>query len=112
MSSISINETAEIFKSLGDPTRLRILKLIVSTNSNICVSKIACKLNISQPAVSQHLKVLKNSGLVHSDRKGFHVHYFINSTVLSQFDFEIIEMLEKLEEIDDGIYECSDKSCE
>ena len=83
--SKSITDTAEVFKALGDPTRLKILKLISAMGNNLCVGIIAQKLNVSQPAVSQHLKILKNAGLVNADRQGFHVHYQITKGSLETY---------------------------
>jgi ArsR family transcriptional regulator len=85
----SVNDTAEIFKALGDATRLKIMKLIAAKGNMLCVGKIAHCLNISQPAVSQHLKVLKNAGLVEPDRQGFHVHYRIVSDSLKSYGLSI-----------------------
>ena len=85
----SISDTAEIFKALGDPTRLKILKLIAAQGNNLCVGFIASQLGISQPAVSQHLKVLKNAGLTEANRQGFHVHYSINKNSLENYGIKI-----------------------
>lgn len=76
---------AEHFKALGDPTRLKILELLVSRKHLLCVCAIASKLGISQPAASQHLKVLKQAGLVKGTRRGYHVHYAINPGTLASF---------------------------
>jgi DNA-binding transcriptional ArsR family regulator len=77
---------------MGDPTRLHVLQ-IISRTGVICVSKIACMLNISQPAVSQHLKVLKNAGLVTAERKGYHVHYSLNEESLGEYKIDIRKLL-------------------
>ncbi len=58
----NINKTADFFKALGDPTRIKILKLLLS-GKKLCVGMIAFKLNITQSAVSQQLKVLKSNGI-------------------------------------------------
>ena len=83
-----MNSTVDIFKALGDPTRLNIIKIIVSKGNNLCVGSIARQLVISQPAVSQHLKILKNAGLVASNRIGFHVHYSFRETALNKAGIE------------------------
>lgn len=69
-------ELARVFKALGAPSRLRILKLI--RDRKLCVNAITQQLDISQSAVSQHLAVLKEAGLVISDRYGSIVHYELN----------------------------------
>lgn len=83
--SKSVMDIAEIFKALGDATRLKILKLIEATGNNLCVGIIARKLNVSQPAVSQHLKILRNAGLVEANRQGFYVHYKIRNNCLDAY---------------------------
>ncbi len=91
--SKSVVDTAEIFKALGDATRLKILKMIAAKGNNLCVGKIACNLSISQPAVSQHLKILKNAGLVEADRQGFHVHYKIRNNALDAYGINAADFL-------------------
>lgn len=93
----SLNNTADIFKALGDPSRLKIIKLILTKGNNLCVGMIANKLGISQPAVSQHLKILKNAGLVESDRMGFHMHYSIKYNSLDSYGINITELLKNIE---------------
>ena len=76
----TINEQAAIFGALADPTRLKLLKLLCMQpkNNALCVNALADVLEISQPAVSQHLKILKSVGLITGQRRGYHVHYFGN----------------------------------
>jgi len=95
----NLNETVIFFKALGDPTRLKILGIILSYK-NLCVNMIANKLDVTQPAVSQHLKILKNAKILKSQKIGFHVHY--------QVDFDYIKSyglnLEKI--INNNIKDC------
>jgi len=63
----------ELFKILGDPTRMRILFLI--STAEICVSDMAKKLNISESAVSHHLKILRLNRLVRRRRDGKSIYY-------------------------------------
>ncbi len=95
--SPSILESSEIFKALGDPTRLKILKIISNTNGAICVGKIAGSLSVSQPAVSQHLKILKNAKLIFSEKDGFFVHHYLNKNCLDCFDVDIVKLLKTVE---------------
>jgi ArsR family transcriptional regulator, arsenate/arsenite/antimonite-responsive transcriptional repressor len=74
------NDLAEVFKAMGDPTRLSIFKMLsANPKAELCVCAIAARLQITQSAVSQHLKVLKNAGLVTPNRDGFRVHYSVNT---------------------------------
>ena len=66
-------EVAASFQQLGDSTRLRILWLLC--HSEECVSNIAAAMKMSDLAVSHHLRVLRNSGLIASRRSGKEVYY-------------------------------------
>lgn len=57
-----IRELESLFKALGEPTRLRIVKLL--SLQELCVCELVAVLDISQPRVSQHLKVLKKAGII------------------------------------------------
>ena len=82
----TVIQMAEIFKAFGDPTRLRIIKMLASNpERKLCVGAIANTLGITQPAVSQHLKVLKNVRLIDPNRDGFQIHYAINPETLADF---------------------------
>jgi ArsR family transcriptional regulator len=72
-----ISETADLLKALADPTRLKILTMLSEKGCMLCVNAISHHLGISQSAVSQHLKVLKQAKLVKGERKGYHVHYSV-----------------------------------
>ena len=64
---------ARRFAALGDPTRLQVFSLI--TRSPLSVAEVAERLPVSRPAVSQHLKVLADAGLVQRDSIGTRNHY-------------------------------------
>lgn len=74
-----LTRMTEAFKALGDKKRLLILKMLASNaNETLYVTEVAEKLGISQPAASQHIKVLKHIGLLEENRKGYRVFYTIN----------------------------------
>ncbi len=75
---------AEVFKALGDPTRLEIISLLTESE-NLCVNVIAEKTGMSQPAISQHLKVLKNAGFLDAKKMGMEVHYSLNRQKVKEF---------------------------
>ncbi|MET0789406.1 MAG: metalloregulator ArsR/SmtB family transcription factor [Cellulomonas sp.] len=78
MSAPDADEVARALKALADPLRLRALSLIASSPSGeACVLDISELTNVSQPTVSHHLKVLKDAGLVTTDRRGTWVWYRI-----------------------------------
>jgi ArsR family transcriptional regulator len=79
-----------MFKVLSDPTRLKIVKLLAEAEGPLCVNAITHRLGVSQSAVSQHLRVLRQTGLASGDRYGSNVHYSLNAGVVRQYR-EMIE---------------------
>src|SRR5512136_723645 len=84
-----IGTLAEIFKALADPTRLRLVKLLAERapgevepdgcgGGPLCVNALAHRLGITQSAVSQHLRVLRQARLVKGERRGAFVHYSLD----------------------------------
>ncbi len=73
----SLKQLAELMGVLGVESRLRIIVLLRDYES-LCVNALACHLEISQSAVSQHLRILHFSGLVTSHRDGYYTHYRLN----------------------------------
>ncbi|MFD4988926.1 ArsR/SmtB family transcription factor [Streptomyces sp. NPDC058374] len=69
-------ELAPVFKALGDPVRLRLLSMIASrAGGEICVCDLTPAFALSQPTISHHLKLLREAGLIASERRGTWVHY-------------------------------------
>ncbi len=75
--TISQNERAILAKALGHPARIAIIDFILKSNSCIC-GDIVNELPLSQPTVSQHLKELKNAGLIKGSVDGSTICYCIN----------------------------------
>lgn len=70
-------ETARIFKALGDENRLQILELLRSGEK--CACKLLEELQISQPTLSHHMKILCDAGIVIGRKEGKWMHYSIDS---------------------------------
>ena len=70
--------TAQIFKALGDETRLRIMALLMR-GQELCVCDIMAALNLPQSTISRHLSYLRNTGLVDDRRQGIWMYYRINN---------------------------------
>jgi ArsR family transcriptional regulator len=67
---------AHMFKAVGDPVRLRLLSMIASARAGeVCVNELTGEFELSGPTISHHLKVLREAGLVDSDRRGTWVYY-------------------------------------
>ena len=83
-------KTQFILKALSDTTRFKIIKMLLS--NNYCVGAMSRKLNISESAVSQHVKVLKETGLVSGRKSGYYMHYDVNRDLLIQLSKDIEEL--------------------
>ncbi len=103
-----IDTLAELFKALSDPTRLRLVKLLSTRapadgsdecgGGPLCVNALAHRLGITQSAVSQHLRVLRQARLVKGERRGAFVHYSLDHEGASRVKAILHETLgEKLE---------------
>ena len=81
------DEQAAVFGALADPTRLKLVKLLCRQRDPdaLCVNALAGFLGVTQSAVSQHLRVLKAIGLVKGERRGYHIHYFVNQDMLEKY---------------------------
>jgi len=69
-------EAAQIIHIITDTTRFRLLQLLLE--HHYCVKALAKKLGISEPAVSQHMRVLKQYEIVYGAKIGYQTHYQIN----------------------------------
>jgi ArsR family transcriptional regulator len=74
---------APMFKALGDPVRLRLMSLIAAT-SEACVCDLTDSFEVSGPTISHHLRVLREAGLVDSERRGTWVYYWVRPEAFRQ----------------------------
>ena len=70
------------FKALGEPTRLKIIKML--SVQGMCVCELSEVLDMLQPRVSQHLKILKDAELVVENKEGYFVCYTLNKEELDR----------------------------
>lgn len=76
---------AGTFKALGDPVRLRLLSLIAAAGGQeVCVCELTPAFDLSQPTISHHLKVLREAGLLTSERRGTWVYYRVIDDALQR----------------------------
>ena len=80
-------DLARFYKALGDETRLRLVELLVQQRrgKSLCVSRLAQKLGVTPSAVSQHLRVLKDLGLVQGERRRYRIHYYLDHERLAVY---------------------------
>jgi len=82
---------ADIFKQLGDTTRIRLFWLLCHCEE--CVINLSAMMDMSSPAISHHLRLLRSSGLIVSRREGKEVYYHAADTEESQLLHKIIEQV-------------------
>lgn len=82
-------DTVDFAKAIADETRQKIMAICCCTK--ITVSEIVAQLDISQPTVSHHLKILKYAGLVTAERSGKEIYYSLNQEALAQGCCQVAE---------------------
>jgi ArsR family transcriptional regulator len=68
---------AEVAKALGEPVRLQLVDVLRKHAGKVCVCELVPLFDLSQPSVSHHLKVLREAGIVGSERRGLWAYYFV-----------------------------------
>jgi len=76
-------KVSELCKALGDPNRLKIIKLL--TTGEQCACKLLEQFQITQPTLSHHMKILANTGLVSMRKEGKWIYYSIQCSVFKDF---------------------------
>ena len=89
------NSIASIAKALGHPARIAIIDYLLKVDSCIC-GDIVNELPLAQPTISQHLKELKNCGLIKGSIEGTAICYCIDEKVLQKFQQYFLTMSNKL----------------
>lgn len=77
-TTVDIVKAAQLLKLLGDKTRLTIISVL--QKQECCVCELVELFDMSQPSISQHLRKLKDAGLVVEDRKGQWIYYSLNKS--------------------------------
>nr|HID59652.1 ArsR family transcriptional regulator [Desulfobacterales bacterium] len=106
-----MNAFVKVMRALSDPNRIKIIKML--QHKAMCVCEIQAALEIAQPTVSKHLKILEHAGLITFKKDGLWVNYYLTdgssspyaATLLGNLrhwlddDSEIAEILKRLPEI-------------
>lgn len=75
---------AHVAKALGDPVRVQLVDVLRRHAGKVCVCELVPLFNLSQPTVSHHLKVLREAGIVGSERVGLWAYYFVIPDALKE----------------------------
>jgi len=99
-----ISHTAQVLKALGEPTRLKIIKVL--SVRELCICELVAVLDMSQPRISQHVKVLKQAGLIKERRVKQNSYLSLNLPVLDGTDIASFSSLmradmENISELED-----------
>ena len=78
LSAEDAEDTAQLFKALGDPARVRIVNLLATSGEAVCVCELTEPLGLTQPTVSHHLKKLTEAGLLAREQRGVWAYYTID----------------------------------
>jgi ArsR family transcriptional regulator, arsenate/arsenite/antimonite-responsive transcriptional repressor len=70
LSEEEAEATAELFKALGDPARVRLVNLLAQSDGEVCMCDLIEPVGLSQPTVSHHIKKLVDAGLVEREQRG------------------------------------------
>jgi ArsR family transcriptional regulator len=84
MSGEEAATTAQVFKALADPNRVRIVNLLANAGGPVCVCDLTPQLGLSQPTVSFHLKKLATAGLLRREQRGVWAYYSIDRSALDR----------------------------
>jgi ArsR family transcriptional regulator len=75
---------ATVAKALGDPVRLQLVDVLRKHAGKVCVCELVPLFDLSQPTVSHHLKVLRDAGIVGSERRGLWAYYYVIPDTLKE----------------------------
>jgi ArsR family transcriptional regulator len=73
-----------VAKALGDPIRMQLVDVLRRHAGKVCVCELVPLFDLSQPTVSHHLKVLREAGIVGSERRGLWAYYYVNPEALEE----------------------------
>lgn len=96
--------TTAVLKALGEPMRFKIFNCLLERKH--CVRSLSKKLGITESAVSQHLKVMREADMIYGEKFGYHTHYLPKQEVLD----ELVELFKAMQrqsiELDRNMTDC------
>ena len=84
LSTEEAEATAQLFRVLGDPARVKIVNLLATSDEPVCVCELIEPLGLTQPTVSHHLKKLTEIGLLDREQRGKWAYFSLNAAALEQ----------------------------
>jgi ArsR family transcriptional regulator len=86
LSSEEAEATAQVFKSLADPARVKIVSIVAASGEAVCACEFPAALGLSQPTASHHLKRLTEVGLLDREQRGKWAYFSLNSEALARLE--------------------------
>jgi ArsR family transcriptional regulator len=77
---------AQVARALGDPIRLQLVDVLRRHAGKVCVCELTPLFDVGQPTVSHHLKVLREAGVVDSERQGLWAYYYVLPGALGELE--------------------------
>jgi ArsR family transcriptional regulator len=84
LSEEEAEATAELFKALGDPARVRLVNLLATAEGPVCMCDLIEPVGLAQPTVSHHMKKLLDAGLVEREQRGKWAYFSLNRDAVSK----------------------------
>jgi ArsR family transcriptional regulator, arsenate/arsenite/antimonite-responsive transcriptional repressor len=81
---IEAERMAAVAKALGDPIRMQLVDVLRKHAGQVCVCELVPLFDLSQPTVSHHLKVLREAGIVGSERRGLWAYYYVEPDAVNE----------------------------
>ena len=97
-------ELSQMLKALGEPTRLSIYQSLLERKH--CVRSLSKKLNMTESAISQHMKVLREAGMVYGEKYGYHTHYLPKQEAIDFLNDSFAIMKSQSETVDRDMTTC------
>jgi len=91
LSDQEATATAEVFRALADPARVRIVNVLANSAEPVCVCHLIEPLGLSQPTVSHHLKKLTDAGLLEREQRGRWAYYGLRADAVAKLAV-VVEM--------------------
>jgi ArsR family transcriptional regulator len=88
---VEAERMARVAKALGDPIRMQLADVLRKHAGKVCVCELVPLFDLSQPTVSHHLKVLREAGIVGSERRGLWAYYYVDPDALEEFSSWLTE---------------------
>ena len=94
-----------MLKALGEPMRFKIYNQLLERKH--CVRSLSKKLNVTESAISQHLKVMREAGLIYGEKYGYHTHYLPKQDAIDMLVALFQQMQEKARTVDRDMTVCN-----